>query len=57
MDVLLLMSLVCDWLTDWLGFDCELPLSRLDEPLALLLEPPSLRAMAEFMSLDWAAYI
>ena len=56
MDVLLLMSLVCDLLTDSLALDCELR-SRLEEPLALFWEPPSLRAMAEFMSLDWAAYI
>ena len=56
MDVLLLMSLVCDLLTDSLAFDCEL-LFCLDEPLALFWEPPSLRAMAELMSLDWAAYI
>jgi len=54
-DVLLFMSLVYDLLTDSLALDCEL--FCFDEPFALFWEPPSLRAMAEFISFDCAACI
>jgi len=49
------MSLVWDLLTDSLAFDYELGL--FEDLLPLFWEPPSLRAMAELINLDWAACI
>ena len=53
-EVPLIMSLVCDLLTDSLARDCEL--FCFDEPFALFCEP-SLRAIAELISFDCCAYI